>query len=221
MKVRVEKENLLKGLIACQGIVSTRSTLPILSYYLFEAKENLISISATDLEVGISVELPAEVIEEGIITLPGKKVFELIREFPSGVTSIFSEENFVNFKQEKLWAKISYLSPEDFPNIPEVKGREIKISGKVLKNMIRKTSFSVSHEETRYMLNGIYTTIFENLISMVSTDTRRLSCITEEIILPSPIEADAILPLKACIEVNRIMSDEEVSEFKLSLKFNK
>ncbi len=211
MKIKVEKEDLLNGLISCQGILSSRSTLPILSYYLFKVQGGNISILATDLEVGIDVKIPGEIIEEGTITLPGKKVFDLVREFPSGVISIFSEENFVTFKQEKIWAKINYLSPDDFPNIPEVKGREIKIDGSTLKHMVKKTSFAVSHEETQYMLNGIYITVFENLISMVSTDTRRLSCVTEEITLPSPVEVEAILPLKACLEVSRIMKDEPVT----------
>ncbi|NOZ63506.1 MAG: DNA polymerase III subunit beta [Caldiserica bacterium] len=210
MKIKVEKEDLLNGLISCQGVLSPRSTLPILSYYLFNVKGDNISISATDLEVGIEVKIPGQIVEEGVITLPGKKVFDLVREFPSGVISIFSEGNFVTFKQEKIWAKINYLSPDDFPNIPEVKGMEIKINGSTLKRMVKRTSFAVSHEETQYILNGIYVTVFENLISMVSTDTRRLSCVTEEITLPSSMEVEAILPLKACLEVSRIMKDEPV-----------
>ncbi len=210
MKFKCEKDSLLRGISLCQGVLSTRSTLPILSYYLFEAKGGILNISATDLEVGVTAEIKSEIIEEGGITLPGKRVLDLIREFPSGEISLSSEENFTTIKGQKVWVKISSLSTEDFPQFPEVKGKEIRIESEKLKNMIKKTSFSVSHEESRYTLNGIYMTAHEKVISMVSTDGRRLSCITEELLTPCSQEMEAILPLKAGQELNRVMEEGEV-----------
>ena len=211
MVIRFERDVLLRSLNFCQGVVSTRTTLPILSYFLLEADKDRVEISATDLEVGVKVNVEAEVSEGGKITLPGRKTLELLREFPPGSITLSCENNLLTFKNENIWVKILTLSPEEFPSIPEVKGKEIKISGEKLKEMIKKTSFSVSHEETRYMLNGIYTTIFEKIITMVSTDGRRLSCITRDLDTVVPQEMEAILPLKACNEVLRIMEDEEVS----------
>ncbi|MCD6521873.1 DNA polymerase III subunit beta [Candidatus Calescamantes bacterium] len=210
MRVKCERDQILKGISFCQGVISTRTTLPILSYVLMKAEKNTLSLYATDLEVGVETRINAEIVEEGSITLPGKKMLELIREFPSGIITLSSENNLVTIRNENIWIKMISLPQEEFPAFPEVKGREIKVNGKILKKMIKKTSFSVSHEETRYMLNGIYTTVFEKLISMVSTDGRRLSLITQELENVVPTEVEAILPLKACEQLTKIMEDDEV-----------
>ena len=210
MQVKIDRDSFLNSLSYCQGVLSSRSTLPILAYYLLEAKDSHTFLSSTNLEVGVKTEIPSEIIQEGSVTLPGRKIFELINGFPKGMISLFSEENFITLKKDKIWVKIGYLSPEEFPNIPIVKGREIEIKGSILKNMIKKTSFCVSHEETQYVLNGIYIMVSENLVNMVATDGVRLSFIADKIPSLSQMEIESILPLKTYLEINRIMNDEDI-----------
>jgi DNA polymerase-3 subunit beta len=212
MKIKSTRDELLKALQITQGVISTRTTLPILSYILLTAKTKTLSLFSTDLEVGVKCILPGEIAEDGVVALPGRRISELIREFPSGTVEISSQENITTIKCPKTRVKINTLPPEDFPNFPEIVGQKISIKGDLLKSMIQKTILAVSQEESRYTLTGVYMMLKEGSIEMVGTDGRRLSLVEESIGKKEVKQKKGcILPTKTCNELIRIMGDDEIT----------
>ncbi len=212
MRIKTTQNELFKSLQIAQGVISIRTTLPILSYFLLSAKNEKISLFSTDLEVGVRCGVLGEIIEEGVIALPGKRVLELIREFPKGEIEISTEKNITTIKSAKARVRINALPPDDFPDFPEIVGQKVGIKGDLLKSMIQKTILAVSKEESRYTLTGVFLLMRGDGIEMVGTDGRRLSLVEETIGLDSTKQKKScILPLKTCNEILRIMGDEELS----------
>ena len=210
MKIKVSKEKLLEGIQIVQNIVSSKATLPILSNILLEIKGKDLKINTTDLDIGISCGIPVDIIEEGAITIPAKRFSDIIKELPSGDISIYvKKNNQVDIEGEKCRFKLIGLPREEFPKFPEFKDKEIiKIEQAVLKEMIRLTSFAVSHEETRYILNGILLEISDNNIKMVATDGKRLAKADNKILTPTKKDISVIIPIKAIQEIFRNLQDE-------------
>ena len=211
MRIKSKRNELLKTIQITQGIISPRTTLPILSFFLLQVKVGGISLFSTDLEVGVKCNIVGETIEEGVIALPGRRTSELIREFPEGDIEISSEKNITTIKCAQARVRINSLPPDDFPDFPEIVGQKISIKGSLLKSMIQKTLPAVSKEESRYTLTGIYMLLKGDSIEMVGTDGRRLSLI-EEITGEKDVKQkkDCILPIKTCSELVRIMTDENL-----------
>lgn len=212
MRVKCKREDFLHRIQNIQGVISPRSTLPILSYFLLKAKDKKISLFSTDLEVGIKCTFSGDIIDEGGITLPARRVAELIREFPEGEIEIFSEENITTLKSMKAKVRIHTLPPDDFPDFPEIIGKKITMEGELLKSMLEKTIFAVSQEESKYALNGVYIFFEDGQIEMVATDGRRL-VLKEETLenQKDKQKIDCILPTKACSEIIRIINEGEVT----------
>ncbi len=212
MRIKTTQNELFKSLQIIQGVISIRTTLPILSYFLLTAKNGKIFLFSTDLEVGVKCGVSGEAIEEGTIALPGKRVLELIREFPKGEVEISTEKNSAVIKCPRARVRINALPPDDFPDFPEIVGQKINMKGGLLKSMIQKTILAVSKEESRYTLTGVYLLIKGDSVEMVGTDGRRLSLIEELIGVESAKQKKScILPIKTCNEIMRIMGDEELS----------
>lgn len=212
MRIKSTQKDLLKTIQVIQGVISTRTTLPILSSFLLTVKAGKISFFGTDLEVGIKCNLPGEIMEEGVTALPGRRVFELIKEFPPGEVEISQDKNIVILKSSKTRIQLNALPPDDYPVFPEIVGQKVNIKGDLLKSMIQKTVLAVSREESRYTLTGLYVLLKGDSIEMVGTDGRRLSLV-EEVIDKSGVKQkkSCILPIKTCNEAVRIMGDEDVS----------
>ena len=210
MKIKVLKENLLKNIQTVQNIVSTKATLPILSNILLETKKDSLRLYATDLDIGISCGIPVESIEEGAITIPAKRFSDIVKELPDGEIIInVKKNNQVDIEGNHCRFKLIGLPSDEFPKFPEFKDREvILIEQKKLKEMFRLTSFAVSHEESRYVLNGVLMEIKDNIIRLVATDGRRLAKIEKS--LPQTIkkEINIIVPIKAVQEIIRNLTDE-------------
>ena len=188
MKIITSKDNLLKGIQIVQNAVSSKSTLPILSHILFEAKKDGIRLVATDLEIGLSVKVVGDVAEEGSITIPARKFSEIIKEL-SGIDPIqisVKKSQNITIESNKSYFRLMGLSKDDFPQLPEFpahtsKGVDfVKISQKLLKNMIQLTSFAMSHDETRYVLNGIFFSFKDKALKLVATDGRRLAVMEKQ-----------------------------------------
>ncbi len=214
MKIKISKENLLNSIQIVQNIVSPKSTLPILSNMLVETRNNIIKINTTDLDIGISCEIPVDIIEDGAITIPAKRFSDIVKELPDGdITITTKKNNHIDIEGNKCRFKLIGLPKEEFPKFPEFKDKEvIKIDQAVLREMIRMTSFAVSHEESRYILNGILMEISEDSILMVATDGRRLAKIKKKITNPTKKEISVIIPSKAIYEIFRNLKEEgEVS----------
>ena len=212
MKIKTTKESLLNGIQIVQNIVSQRATLPILSNILIETKNEALKMNATDLDIGISCEVPVNVLEEGAITIPAKKFSDIIKELPSGEVIVTTKKNFqIDIEGEKCHFKLTGLPKEDFPKFPEFKDIEvIQIEQNTLKEMIRLTAFAASHEESRYVLNGVLVEISGVNIRIVATDGRRLAKTENKLLKPIQKDITVIIPSKAIQEIYRNLKEEGI-----------
>lgn len=210
MKIKISQEKLLSGIQKVQNIVSSKITLPILSNILLETRNNLLKLNATDLDVGISCEIPVETLEEGAITLPAKRLGDIIREMPPGDVLINAKKNNqVDIEGIKCRFKLQGLPREEFPKFPEFKDKEmVRIEQPVLKELLRLTAFAVSHEESRYILNGVLLEISGDMIRVVATDGRRLAKGEKKLPSTNKKEVSVIIPVKAVQEILRNLGDE-------------
>ena len=214
MKFKVPKEILVSAIQKVQSIVSSKATLPILSNILLDVGKSKLKLNATDLDIGISCEIPVETIEEGAITIPAKRFSDIIKEMPSGDILIHAKKNNqIDIEGKGCRFKVNGLPGEEFPKFPEFKDKEvIRVGQGVLKNMLNLTSFAVSHEESRYVLNGVLLEISEDTIRMVATDGRRLAKIEKKIDTPVKNDVTVIIPTRAVQEISRNLQEEgEVS----------
>ena len=165
MKLSFNKNDLQGAIQIVQSSIPNKSTLPILSNILIKVSKASkcpgpkVWLEATDLEVGIRASVKAEILKEGKITVPGKKFGDLVREMPDGseieISSVDGKR--VDFKCGKVKAALMSLPFEDFPAIPEFPtGKKLSLDKSVFREMLKKTAFAVSTDETRYVLNGIF-----------------------------------------------------------------
>ncbi|MDP8261684.1 MAG: DNA polymerase III subunit beta [Candidatus Ancaeobacter aquaticus] len=210
MKVQCGRDTFLGCIQMVQNIVSTKTTLPILSNVLIEAEKDSIALTTTDLEVGIKCRFPAKVSQEGHTTLPAKRLSNIMRELPSQQVSLdATDNNITSIKCGASFFKIMGMGKDEFPKLPHFADTaSFKIDQKVFKDIIKKTAFAISHDETRYVLNGISLVVKDGKILAVATDGRRLALIEKEQEIPSSVKVSAIIPAKAILELSRILKDE-------------
>ena len=229
MEIICKREELFKGIQTVQTVVGTKSTLPVLANVLLEAKGEKMDMTATDLEVGVRCSVEVEVLEPGAITVPARTLSEVVRELPSEDVKIkVDEKSRVGISSGQAIFNLMGLPKEDYPVLPKFKADgEFFIDRKLLTEMIKKTIFSVSQDETRYVLCGIYFAVEKGKIRMVSTDGRRLSYISKEMGIDKRKEARVIIPTKAVNELNRILAQvatreeaEEDGKVKISIEEN-
>src|SRR3990167_2053375 len=209
MKIRLLKDDLLVGIQRVQNIVSTKTTLPILSNMLLETNSGNVKLNTTDLDIGISCEIPVNTLEEGGITIPAKRFSDIVRELPPGDAVITTKKNNqIDIEGENCRFKLIGLPKEEFPKFPEFKDKEaVLIDQGVFKEMLHLTSFAVSHEESRYVLNGLLFEITGNSMRIVATDGRRLAKIEKKIQSAAEKNISVIIPLKAVMEILRNLKD--------------
>ncbi|MBU1871781.1 MAG: DNA polymerase III subunit beta, partial [Candidatus Omnitrophica bacterium] len=200
----------VKGIHTVQNVISQKSNLPILSYLLIEAREDNIHLTTTDLDIGITCEIPANIEEAGMIVLPAKKFGDIIKEFPDNTINIETRKNnltIINSKQCQF--KLMGLPFEEFPKLPKFTNQEIiKFRQDELKKMLSLISFAVSYDETRYILNGILCQIEKDNISLVATDGKRLAFYQSKLLQGVNKSIEMIIPVKAIHELNRNLSEE-------------
>ena len=215
MKLNTTKDSLMKGIQVVQNAVSNKTTLPILSHILLEAKKNEIRLTATDLEIGVSVVVEGEVGEDGAITVPARKFSEIVKELPiqNPIHINLKKGQSVGIESGKSYFRLNGLLKEDFPQLPDFSSQtkgvdSVKIPQKTLKNMIQLTSFAMSHDETRYVLNGILFSFKDKGLRLVATDGRRLAVVEKEVLGLGHLKKDVILPMKTIQELNRNLMEE-------------
>jgi DNA polymerase-3 subunit beta len=211
MKFNTTKDTLVKGIQSVQTAINTKSSLPILANILIEATNDNLVLTTTDLDIGIVSTIPIKPNITGSITVPAKKFSDIIKEMPAEETISISvkKNNLVNIDCDKNSFKIMGLPKEEFPQLPEFKDKEsVVIPQKKLKSMLRMTSFAISHDETRYVLNGVLFVIKPTHVRLVATDGRRLAMIEERMQLPKTLERKFIVPTKAIDEIDRILGDD-------------
>jgi DNA polymerase III subunit beta len=218
MHLNIDKEIFLKALARVQGVVEKRNTIPILANVLIEADHSTMHLTATDLEVGMRASYPATVFNPGRITVSAKKLFEIIKELPEKEVSFKSKENcWIEIKCGKSIFNIVGLSAEEFPAFPKGDNTNfLSISTVLLKEMIEKTSFAQSSDESKYNLAGIFFNSVQknekNYLKMVATDGHRLSLIEKEIDRDhlDSLKNGVIFPRKGLAELKKII--DETSE---------
>ncbi|MDC0088012.1 DNA polymerase III subunit beta [Akkermansiaceae bacterium] len=213
MKFFITKEAFLDALQQVQHVVSNRATLPILSNVLIEAVDGKLRLTATDLDVGVSGSVDAQIEKEGSTTLPVKRLVSIIRELPASEVEVsVDNKNNASIKSGPSFFKIIGLGEDEFPPLPKFEeANEFKIEQSVLLDAIKKTSYAISTDETRYVLNGIYVSFRGGKMTFVATDGRRLAMVENDLEYPASHETDIIIPSKAVNELQRLLgSDGEV-----------
>lgn len=220
IKFQVAKEKVLDGLQRVQNVVSTRTTLPILSNTLVQATKDGLSLTTTDLDVGIRCTVEAEVSKPGATTLPARKLFMILKELPGAEIDIeVDDRNAASIRCGSSFYKIMGLPEEEYPRFPQADGGKVlKIESAVLRDMLKKTAYAVSNDETRYVLNGVYMSFKADKLTVVATDGRRLALIEHELTIPKGGESELILPAKAVVELQRLLGDK--GDVKLSVTEN-
>src|SRR5215469_6941148 len=175
MEFSVTKSALLDELITTQGVVERKTTIPILSNLLVEARDGRITITATDLELSIRTSCEAKVKKDGAGTIPAKKLLELVRLLPEGEIKFkLLENHWVEIVSDKKKYKMVGMAKENFPALPAMPHTLVKIPAAVLESLIGKTKFAISMEESRYTLNGGLLILKPDTLAMVATDGHRL-----------------------------------------------
>lgn len=217
MKLTIGQEEFISGLLSVQNVVSSRTTLPILSNVLLSAAENRLTLTATDLDVTISKTVEAKVESEGSFTIPVKKLLSIAREVGGSLIEMEVSNNQCSIKSGSSAYRVNGLPAEEFPPLPDFSGHTtIKMPQDKVKTMLRRTSFAVSTDENRYVLNGLYLSFKENKLTMVATDGRRLALAEEEVELPGDSPMELIVPTKAIQELSRQLGEEGNVEIQIT-----
>src|SRR5579862_3769446 len=209
MEFSVKKFDLLRELNLTQGVVERKTTIPILSHLLCEAKGNKLAITATDLELSIHSECEAKVKKEGAGTIPAKKLLDLMRLLPEGEIKFkLLENHWVQITSDRRTYKLVGMAKDNFPAIPSFPHALVKIPASILSSLIAKTAFAISMEESRYTLNGALMILKPETIAMVATDGHRLAVAeTQHAFAGLSNEARTLVPKKALAEIQRLAGE--------------
>lgn len=209
MKLEIDKRDLLSLIGKTQNIVEKRNTMPILINVLLEADSNSLKVFATDLEVSLTDQIKAQVHQAGKVAVSAKSLFDIAKELSEGpITLIKKDNNWLEIKQGKYTSKIVGISAEEYPIFPTYNSQAfITISAQVLKEMIDKTIYSVSNDETRYHLNGVFFELnSQGGFKMVATDGHRMSLVNKP---SSEVKVNTtqgvIIPRKGLHEIKKIL----------------
>ena len=218
MELTVRKSDLLPELQLFQGIVERKNTIPILANVLIEAnRDGSVRLLATDLEVGLRCQCSASVAKGGSLTIPAKKLYEIVRALPE--TDIQIKEGAkgsVKISADRFDSRMQTLPREDFPTLPEtVEGvSPVSLPRAGLREMVNKTQFAITGEDTRYFLNGALFVLQPGKMQLVATDGHRLALVatTREKVKGEAEDVQVILPKKTLWELARLLTDgdEEV-----------
>ena len=211
MHMSLARSEFAKALQIVQAAVPGRSTLPILSNLLLSMKKEKVELTATDLEIAIRVEVKGRVDEEGSVTVPARRLGEIVRELPEGEIDVrVTDGNNIEIKGGRSFFKIRGLGAEDYPKLPVLRKEEtFTISSHSLREILARTAYAMSRDETRHVLNAIYISVRKGAITAVATDGRRLAKIRKTVNIPSSLERELLLPAKTVREVTRILEERE------------
>jgi DNA polymerase-3 subunit beta len=220
MEISVSRQELLKELTAAQSVVERKTTIPILSNFLFEATEDRLLITATDLDQSLRTSCAAKVRKPGACTIPARKLYDYIRLLPDGDLSIkLMDNHWVQIRSGRSNTKMVGMARANFPQVPEFPEANVtKIPAPSLKSMIAKTIFAISNEESRYTLNGALLILKAESMAMVATDGHRLAHIekTGENLANITGEKKILIPRKALSELQGLLANTEAPELEFA-----
>lgn len=214
MEFSVKKFDLLQELELTQGVVERKTTIPILSNLLCEAKGSRLYITATDLELSIRTSCEAKVKKEGAGTIPAKKLHDLVRLLPEEEIKFkLLENHWVQVTCDRKTYKLVGMSKDNFPALPSFPHLLVKIPVGLLADLITKTTFAISLEESRYTLNGALLVLRPASITMVATDGHRLAMVeTDHKLEGFSAETRVLVPKKAMTEIQRLAAESADGE---------
>lgn len=207
MKFKINKDHFSNGLQQVLNVVGTRSAMPILGNVLIEAQAGHLSLTTTNLDIGIRCRITAEISSEGSITLPVRKLATIVKELPQKEVFVEVESN----NQAKITSggslfKVMGIGTEDFPPLPSFENQHVfKLEQDELSGMLKSVSFAQSTDENRYILNGVYFNFTDENLTLVATDGRRLALTSFELGANDSDTGSLILPAKTVTEIERLV----------------
>ncbi len=218
MKFKINRDHFANGLAQVLNVVGSKATMPILSNVLIEAEKDQISLTTTNLDLGIRCKIKAEVKETGSVTLPVKRLATIVRELPNvDVTFDASPNHQVKLTSGGSNFRIMGIGKEEFPPLPEFGDEKAyTLEQSELTAMLKSVAYAQSSDETRYILNGVYFNFKDGKLSLVATDGRRLALVSKELDVPAASAGAIILPAKTVGELTRLLDKGE----KLKINFN-
>jgi DNA polymerase-3 subunit beta len=207
MKFKVNRDHFASGLAQVLNVVGSKATMPILSNVLIEAEKDQISLTTTNLDLGIRCRIKAEVKEGGAVTLPVKRLATIVRELPNVDVAFDSAPNHqVKLSSGGSNFRIMGIGREDFPPLAEIGDEKAySLEQSELAGMLRSVAYAQSTDETRFILNGVYFNFKDQKLSLVATDGRRLALISKEMETPAAKSGAIILPAKTVNELGRLL----------------
>ncbi len=218
MKFKINRDHFANGLAQVLNVVGSKATMPILSNVLIEAEKDQISLTTTNLDLGIRCKIRAEVKEPGAVTLPVKRLAGIVRELPNlDVMFDASPNHQVKLTSGGSTFRIMGIGREEFPPLPEFgEEKAYSLEQAELVTMLRSVAYAQSTDETRYILNGVYFNFRDGRLSLVATDGRRLALVAKEMEVPAESAGAIILPAKTVGELTRLLDKGE----KVKISFN-
>jgi len=210
MKFKIIRSKLLDGLKSVQNVVAGKGSLPILQNVKIEAQDNSINLMTTDLDISIKAEVECEVLEKGETTLPVKLLFTSMTKAAEGEIEIdVDAQERASIKAGSARFKLQGMPALEFPQLPEGgEAYSYSIPKATVREMLRKTSYAASQDDTRRMLKGVLMSFKDEKLTMVATDGRRLALVEKELEFPKDAERDIVLPSKAVAELQRSLTTE-------------
>lgn len=214
MQLTCEKKKFEEAVNACARAINPRSPLPILSHLLLEARGSEVKLTATDLDVGLSIQLEAEISEPGSITCPARLMQDIVSKFPAGrveLNTLAEGRMLLSCGSSKF--ELSTLPAEEFPSLPELdETSSAQLPQSSLRSAIKQVSVAAasSQDESRAVMTGIHVTLEEGSLTLVATDGRRLACSRKQVDVPLVGEEklSVVVPARALIELSRLISSD-------------
>ncbi|MEY3607545.1 MAG: hypothetical protein RLZZ447_333 [Verrucomicrobiota bacterium] len=218
MKFKINRDHFANGLAQVLNVVGSKATMPILSNVLIEAEKDHISLTTTNLDLGIRCRIKAEIKDPGSVTLPVKRLAGIVRELPNlDVTFDGSPNHQVKLTSGGSTFRIMGIGKEEFPPLPEFgEEKAHSLAQTELATMLRSVAYAQSNDESRYILNGVYFNFRDGRLFLVATDGRRLALVSKEMEIPADAAGAIILPAKTVGELTRLLDKGE----KVQISFN-
>lgn len=219
MKMRFSREDALLALQPLQGLLGSRSLLPVLSHVLIEAGPDSCRVIGSDLELWISCRFPAQVEESGNVTIPGRRFFSIVREAPETQIALEGSDGSSKLSSGRSFFKLLGVPCSEFPAGPRLGDVPvIRIPQAVLKRVFRQTVYAVSQDQNRYILNGLYVCFREGRLTVAATDGKRLAIAENPVELPADFDREMVLTVKSVNELQRILGDSGEVEVRVGDK---
>ena len=218
MKFKINRDHFSNGLAQVLNVVGSKAAMPILSNVLIEAEKDQISLSTTNLDLGIRCKIKADIKDPGSVTLPVKRLASIIRELPNVDVAFDAGANHqVKLTSGGSHFKIMGIGAEEFPKLPDTgDDKTFTLEQAELATMLGNVAYAQSTDETRYILNGVYFSFKDAKLSLVATDGRRLALVSKELAVPNGGGGAIIIPAKTVAELLRLLGKGE----KLKISFN-